>query len=233
MKLVIQCGIKRNGGKYKIFTFDDGNGVEIEEPKSNFNQHRLAVIRYSIEKNLTAAIANYNYYSDSTNNFQMPKLKETEWDKITNDISIISFLQGLNIGGKIYNGYSIVTNTKNKEVVSEDSIYIVTNDNYYHKPTETELETKNIVSGVLNIDFERRTRTISMTTKYFYPNSALSSYESIVNQTQVEEPENIYDYMQSKGGKLAEAYFTALGRERYSMYRTSNDSDKLKLLFSE
>lgn len=231
MKRVTHCGIKRNGGKYNIFTFDDGNGVEIEEPKSNFNQHRLAVIRYSIEKNLSAAIANYNYYSDSTNNFQMPKLKETEWDKITNDISIISFLQGLNIGGKVYNGYSIVTNTKNKEVVSEDSIYIVTDDNYYHKPTETGLETKNIISGVLNIDFERKSRTISMTTKYFYPNAALASYASIVNQTEVDEPENIYDYMQSKGGELAQAYFTALGRERYSMYRTSNDSEELKKSF--
>lgn len=226
------CQIKWNGGKYNIFTFDD-DGVAIEEPNSNFNQHRLAVIRYSIEKNLTAAIANYNNYSDSTNNFLMPKLKEDEWDKILNNISIISFLQGLNIGGKVYNGYSIVTNTKNKEVISEDSIYIVTDDNYYHKPTETGLESKNIVSGVLNIDFERKSRTISMTTKYFYPYTALASYDSIVNQTKVEEPENIYDYMESKGGKLAQAYFTALGRERYSMYRTSNDSEKLKLLFSE
>lgn len=219
-------------GNYKIFEFNN-NGVAIEEPNSNFNQHRLAVIRYSIKKNLTAAIANYNNYSNSTNNFQMPKLKEDEWDKILNNISIISFLQGLNIGGKVYNGYSIVTNTKNKEVVSEDSIYIVTDDNYYHKPTETDLESKNIVSGVFNIDLERKSRTISMTAKYFYPNTALASYASVVNQTEVEEPDNIYDYMESKGGELAKAYFTALGRERYSMYRTSNDSDKLKALFSE
>lgn len=219
-------------GEYNIFTFDN-NEVDIEEPNSNFNQHRLAVIRYSIEKNLTAAIANYNNYSDSTNNFQMPKLKEDEWDKILNNISIISFLQGLNIGGKVYNGYSIVTNTKNKEVVSEDSIYIVTDDNYYHKPTETDLASKNIVAGVLNIDLERKSRTISMTARYFYPNTALASYASVVNQTEVEEPDNIYDYMEKKGGKLAEAYFTALGRERYSMYRTSNDSDNLKKLFSE
>ena len=212
---------------------DENVEVAIEEPNSNFNQHRLAVIRYSIEKNLAAAIANYNNFPGSTNNFLMPKLKEDEWDKILNNVSIISFLQGLNIGGKVYNGYSIVTNTKNKEVVSEDSIYIVTDDNYYHKPTEKALETKYIVSGVLNIDFERKTRTTSMTARYFYPNESLASYASVVNQADVEEPENIYDYMESKGGKLAEAYFTALGRERYSMYRTSNDSDKLKALFSE
>ena len=58
----------------------------------------------------------------------MPKLKEDEWDKILNNVSLISFMQGLSIGGKIYNGYSIVTNNTNEEVVTEDSIYIVTNN---------------------------------------------------------------------------------------------------------
>lgn len=96
----------------------------------------MSVIRYSIERNLSIAIANYNNYSGVTTNFQMPELKENEWEKILNNISIISFLQGLNIGGKIYNGYSIITNTKNQEVVSEDSIYITTSDGYYHKPNE-------------------------------------------------------------------------------------------------
>ena len=71
----------------------------------------MSVIRYSIERNLSIAIANYNNYSGVTTNFQMPELKENEWEKILNNISIISFLQGLNIGGKIYNGYSIITNT--------------------------------------------------------------------------------------------------------------------------
>ena len=102
-----------------IFDFNTETGPiseNIENELSEFNQHRLAVIRYSIEKNLSIAIANYNQYSDSTNNFQMPELKETDWDKILNNISIISFLQGLNIGGKVYNGYSVITNTKNEEV---------------------------------------------------------------------------------------------------------------------
>ena len=37
-------------GDYKIFDFDHTSGIE--EADSDFNQHRLAVIRYSIEKNL-------------------------------------------------------------------------------------------------------------------------------------------------------------------------------------
>ena len=218
-------------GNYKIFDFD--GEIAIEEPNSNFNQHRLAVIRYSIEKNLSIAIANYNNYTDSTANFQMPKLSEDEWEKITNHISIISFLQGLNIGGKVYNGYSIITNTKNEEVVSEDSIYITTADGTYHKPTEKSLENQAIIEGVLNIDFERKSLTSNTgVATYFFPKKQLGSYNSIVNQTDVEDVDNIYDYMVEKGGILAKSYFTALGRERYSMYKTNNNRAEMIAEFS-
>ncbi len=231
-------------GDYRIFDFGDATRGSIEDPDSNFNEQRLAVIRYSIEKNLSIAIANYNNYESRTANFMMPKLKEDEWDKIVNNVSIISFLQGLNIGGKIYNGYSIIANNKNKEVVSEDSIYMVTkgeDNNYeYHKPTETGLENKEIIDACLNIDFERRSVTTNNgTTNYFYPKRynkqvPLGSYTSIVTQTGVEVPNNMYKYMANedkKNTKLAKKYFTALGRERYGMYKTNNDNETLKKKF--
>lgn len=231
MKMVINYMKMKNGGNYKIFTYDD-NGVAIEEPNSNFNQHRLQVIRYSIEKNLSIAIANYNGYSTQTStNFQMPKLKENEWEKILNNVSIISFLQGLNIGGKVYNGYSIITNTKNEEVVSEDSIYIATNDEQYHKATDSDLlNNSNIRKGYLNIDFERKSITSSEgIATYFFPHSELGCYSSIVNSSTSEDGKNIYDYMEENKnkGNLAQIYFTALGRERYSIYRTNNNSADL------
>ena len=97
------------------------------------------MIRYSIERNLSIAIGNYNNYTGVQTNFQMPKLREDEWDKIINNVSIISFMQGLNIGGKIYNGYSIITNNKNQEVVNEDSIYMITDDNQYHRANDNNL----------------------------------------------------------------------------------------------
>ena len=113
-----------SGDNTPIFKKDDTRNIENE--LSNFNQHRLAVIRHKIETSLAVAIANYNIYSgaSSTNVFQMPELKENEWDNITRNISLISFLQGLHIGGKVYNGYSLVTNTESKEVVTEENIYI-------------------------------------------------------------------------------------------------------------
>ncbi len=225
-------------GNYKIFDFGGADSEKsIEDPDSNFNEQRLAVIRYSIEKNLSIAIANYNNYESGTANFMMPKLKEDEWDKIVNNVSIISFLQGLNIGGKIYNGYSIVTNNKNQEVVSEDSIYIVTGDNEYHKANEERLERKSIIGADFNIDFERKSVTTKNGTRYFYPkqyegNVPLGSYGSIVTQNDVEVIDNFYKYIAQKGDvPLAQKYFTALGRERYGMYKTNNDNEKLKEKF--
>ena len=167
------------GSNINIFGRDQGNAENIEDPNSDFNQHRLAVIRYTIEKNLSIAIANYNRYASATSaNFQMPELQEDEWEEILNNVSIISFMQGLSIGGKIYNGYSIVTNTKTKEVVNTDAIYIITNDGYYHRATDTDLVNNYNDSQIndiayLNIDFERNSVTDGTTTQYFYPHTEL------------------------------------------------------------
>ena len=299
----------------------------IEDPDSNFNQHRLAVIRYSIEKNLSIAIANYNNYTGVPTELLMPQLKEDEWSKIINNISIISFLQGLNIGGKVYNGYSIINNTKNEEYVSEDSIYIADNksvtevelkdadeaakakykfgegifgnyNNYtvsigsvsyngivYNTVTQaeniknviiyysgdqsnlsdkkgyykfvatqnnngnmllnntdaweylgesydnlnyykiTDLNINGDIIGVLNTDFERRSYVDEGgTTRYYYPKEQLGSYSSIVNESNVDtiDDGNIYKYVDTKSDSIRKAYYTALGRERYSMYRGNN-----------
>ena len=211
---------------YKIFEEGD-----IEDPNSNFNQHRSAVIRYSIEKNLSIAIANYNNYSNVTTNFQMPTLTEEDWEKILNNVSVISFLQGLSIGGKVYNGYSIVTNTKTEEVVNTDSIYIIA-DGEYHRATENGLKSKNIEKAFMNVDFERKSVTNNDKTSYFYPHRETGCYNSIVTQNDVNDltddkyKGSIYKYMQDQGGRLAQVYYTALGRERYTMYRTNNNVEE-------
>lgn len=217
----------------EIFTGDE-NGISIEDPDSKFNQHRLAVIRYSIEKNLSIAIANYNSYSNATTEFRMPKLKEDEWNKILNNVSVISFLQGLSIGGKIYNGYSIVTNTKTEEVVNTDSIYLISDDGEYHRVTENNLTSKNIVGAYLNNDFEakRITDNQNATNVFFLHGningSLTASYSSIIMQTKVADIDNIYKYVASlENNAVSQNYFTALGRERYSMYKTNNNVNEI------
>lgn len=200
-----------DGGR--IFDFRHNGGIEAED--SNFNTHRIDVIKYSIERNLSVAISNYNNYSGVSVDFQMPELKPTDWDKIIDNISIISFLQGMSIGGKVYNGYSVVINTKNVDVVTEDSIYIKTSDDVIHRVTEIGLENNiNNAIGIYNVDAERRTGENSNgITIYYYPKEGVLSYDSIVTQNNVKNKSDITD------PALLRIYYKALGRERYSMNR--------------
>lgn len=209
-------------GDYDIFKESDSN-VSIEDSNSNFNQHRLAVIRNCIETNLSTAIASYNNYGKDTKaNFQMPKLKEDEWDKLLNNISVISFLQGLNIGGKIYNGYSIINNNNNAEVVSENSIYIADKSNYYNVKSMKSDVGSGAYQGIFNNDLERKS-VIDNTGVYYYyfPKTQLADYSSVVSSSNLIQ-DNIYEYLNGKDN-LAKIYYTALGRERKGMYRVNNN----------
>lgn len=209
----------------KIFDFEN-----IESETSNFNTHRIDVIKNSIERNLSIAISNFNNYSGASTNFQMPKLKDSDWDKIMDNISIISFMQGINIGGKVYNGYSIITNTKNEDVVMDDSIYIQKDDNTFHRVTEEGLSTTNIV-GIYNVNLERRSGEDNQgnTIYYFpaFPENGTLSYDSIVTQNKVLD-QDIKEYLNNNNNNLAKVYYTALGRERYGLYRQKLEIDNTK-----
>ena len=248
----LQGGIDEKFLKYgdkETIIFDT---TGIEEPSSNFNEHRLAVIRYTIEKNLSIAIKNFNHFKYENGNevwtdFQMPELKETEWNNIMNNATVISFLQGMPIGSKIYNGCSVIPNTLNEEVVTEKSIYIANNsNNQYYMPTykfdENVDGNLGNLQGVLNLDLEKRTLEPlegdnDAGTNYYYPKLYFANYDSITNQSKnvnidaektdnnlnYEYNGNIYKYMRENANKnVAKAYFTALGRERYSKYILSN-----------
>lgn len=210
----------------KIFDFDNN----IEEDTSNFNTHRIDVIKHSITRNLSIAISNFNNYSGVTTDFQMPKLKDEDWDKIMSNISIISFLQGVNIGGKVYNGYSIITNNKNEDIVMPDSIYILTkNDNTIHRVTEDGLKGQQInnIVGIFNTNLERRSIEYDGNTIFYYPalpRNGTLSYGSIVTSNNIlklaDMPLNEY-IMNNRycDDNLRKVYYTALARERQSLYR--------------
>ena len=157
----------------------------------------------------------------------MPRLKEYEWDKLLNNISVISFLQGLNIGGKIYNGYSVINNNKNKEVIPEESIYLVTDDNQYHRITDIKnLKDKNIVDAVINIDLERKSIIHEDEQTYYYPKEYFGCYDCIVGvgkNSDYEhniESDNTYKFIDEEyGDDVKKAYYMAIGRERNAMYR--------------
>lgn len=230
----------------KIFEELTSDNINIEDSNSSFNAHKLQVIKNSIESNLITAISNYNNVSTSDVNFAMPKLQEYEWEEVTQNISMISFLQGLNIGGKVYNGYAIVPNNHNEDYISEDSIYILNNDEY-HKVTEEGLENNlsEKAIGILNTDFDRRYTVVSKKEEeskliskpiYYYPKGGSASYKSIINangnsgKSINETLKDAGKYKTTNPNKynLAQIYYTALGRERFGMYRVTNKLEDIQ-----
>lgn len=87
-----------NTGNEEIFVTSDANNPL--QSGSTFNENRLSVIKYSIETNLVAAITNFANHSIIGYEFALPELSEIDWDKIENNISILTFLQSIPIGGK-------------------------------------------------------------------------------------------------------------------------------------
>ena len=190
--------------KHLYLSVDTGNTNIFDTTKLNndpldsssiFNNHRMAVIRKSIETNLTAAIANYNTRgsSGSTYEFVMPIINEIRWDYITNNVSIVSFMQGLPLGYKYYNNYSVITNTRCGEVVNEQSLYILvheknTNNYEYHQAGCEDLIKELKDSGKYenpvaysDLSYMRQTAKISdARIRYFYPQARGNNEERCV-----------------------------------------------------
>lgn len=234
-------------GKSIFDTTAAGNDPMLSE--SVFNAHRMAVIRKSIETNLTTAIANYNIQSQSNYEFVMPIINEENWGKIANNVSIISFMQGMPIGQKYYNNYSVITNTKNEEVINSQSVYVLATDGSnnleYHQPGCKEL-IENSKNGTINIQgvythlsFLRQTvKVTEANIQYFYPQSRVGRtttgcYNCIVNASVDYDIDDIIegtikDYLTGNiiynSGELVnvrKAYLTGLARERFDLYKSN------------
>lgn len=206
---------------------------------SAFNEHRREVIKESITTNLQATLRNYKVSTGvNIDEFQMPELDETEWDKIINNVSLISFMQGLPLKNKYYRGYSVVTNTQSREFVNPNEIYLINNnDNKYHKITCEENRQATDVIGYRNTTFERKSYTAIVNggiteERYYYqhnktnnsnnPEYPTACYECIVTSS------NTYNSIQEAmsnnnvSDAVKKAYYTALYRERYVNYKSLN-----------
>ena len=125
-------GFASNLGDTKIFDISSTNNPL--DSGSAFNEHRRNVIRRSIETNLVSAIATFTAHTVIGYEFAMPQLSENEWNKIENNVCMLTFLEGIPIGAKVYNNYCVVSNNTNQETVGNDSIFIVDSNGEYHKP---------------------------------------------------------------------------------------------------
>lgn len=207
-----------------IFVLSNKNNPLVSS--STFNQNRISVIRKSIESNLASAIANYS--STANYEFAMPKFTEEDWDRLVNNISVATFMQGIPIGSKYFNKYCIMTNNKNKEVVTADSIYIITANNQLHQlhlPTCKEMAEGDTIAiaGYKNIDFERQTVVKTEGDEvYFYPHAEEKCYSCMVSIAQTYDIDELIQGTKSiKNSTLRKIYLTALAREKYDLYKTN------------
>lgn len=237
-----------NTGNTYIFRANSTNDPMLSS--SDFNEHRMSIIRKSIETNLTTAIVNYNLQSGGTYEFAMPVIDEENWYNITNKVTLVSFMQGLPIGQKYFNNYAIVTNTRNEEVINEQSIYILgrnSDGNYeYHQPGCRELIEKTKAGQITNLvaytdlSFARQTVKINeVQNKYFYPQARVGKtttgcYNCIVNASADYDIDSIISgtvknyltnsviYNSSDLMAVRKAYLTGLARERQDLYKSNS-----------
>ena len=232
-------------GNIPIFNLSNNNNPLIEA--STFNQNRISVIRKTIQTTLNTAIANYS--SSAGYEFAMPIFSEEDWNKLENNITVATFMQGIPIGAKYFNSYCVITNNKNKELVEKDSIYIIT-DNNNNGNIDEEIDEahvaasrdvidnkKTIIGAYSNIDFEMQTVVITEGNEvYFYPHANSKCYDCMVSVSSnysiddiIEGNVKVYDnttntYVVDNTKditSLRKIYLTALARERYDLYRTN------------
>ena len=219
-----------------------GGNSNIENADSNFNQHRKAIIRHVVETNLSTAIKAFS----SDREFLMPKISETDWETIENDVCAISFMQGMSLGAKKYNGYSVVANTLTKEYIDENDIYLLaknsSNQDVYCKVNDAELGKNDLTlipknsyySGIWKLDFEQRQMIVEKPdadgnkieeSVHYFPRNEFGTYTSIMGSysRNTIADKDMYKYIASLGNlDVKTAYLKALGRERWGSYNVNN-----------
>ena len=246
--------IKKDNDKYQFesfeFTnvdkiFENSSTEHLEYSNSNFNRHRAEVIRAVITTNLSAAIKGYKKYSNTHGiEFIMPKISETDWELLENNICVVTFMQGINVkeSDKTYNSYCVIPNNYNKEYIDENDICILTKEKTYTKTNDNIVkdgnniqDKANLGSGTGNaaIGFEPGLPKINFKVRedkdknaynpvIFKGNLYLQSYSSLAGSSQINsiEKEDMYRYIKTNASdRLKRVYYTALARERYGSFK--------------
>ena len=206
-----------------------------EDSTSDFCEHKREVIKSSIQYNLNLAISNYSSIS-SNQDYQMPILSETEWDKVLSNISMVSFMQDLPCKGKTYNNYAIVTSANSELIVIPNNLYYVpaeqankaivenadrtineNKDYEYHRIDCEKLDESNYYLGYRSIEYlyDRKLEN----KQYEYDHKNFACYYCIVtgNYTKKE--------LKDLDDNKKRAYYTVLGKERNNLYKTTATVD--------
>lgn len=121
-----------SGNNTPIFVDPTNQHPDPEDTESNFNTHKMEVIKNSIKYNLNLSMSAYSKM-EHPYECSLPVLLDEEWDKILSNISIVSFMQGWDCGLDVFNSYQIVSSTNNELTVTPSEIYYTTKDDFNNK----------------------------------------------------------------------------------------------------
>ena len=212
------------------------NATEFEDPEdvtSNFNTHRIEVIKNSIKYNLNQSISAYANLKGSPEGYSLPVLTDSEWDNVLSKISIVSFMQGWDCGLDVYNNYEIAYSTNNEFSVTPSEIYYVPKDQFnnendeYHRIDCPDLEstTEYIAFKSNEIKYDRLPNPAG---GYKYDHKNLACYTCINNNNYTSEFGNkamntsYYARINNLSNEnKVKAGYIGLGAMRQSTYKTN------------
>ena len=224
----------------KIFDKDENP----EDYDSKFNAHKLEVIKNSIKYNLNLSMSAYNKMDKKLKDYNasMPVLLDEEWDKILNNISIVSFMQGWDCGLTIYNNYEIVSSTNNELTVTPSEIYYVPKNKFndgeseYHRVDHLPEKDDDNTSIVDYISFKSKEVKYdkiydSSSGKYKYDHKNLACYTCIntnnYENQQLTSKQSFYKAIDKLNPNQKKAAYIALAKERQNIYKTNALSESV------
>lgn len=195
----------------------------------------------NVNKNLNLAISNYS--ANSEINYTIPELTEADWEQALSGVSMITFFQGVKVGLKTYNNYSIVTSSENNEYVGEDSLYYIDyQDEFYHRYRCSSTQPNIGLDGVYkNVEFKAQSfEKHDGTIEYYYQHGGIASEGRKVSMLQcfdcIVNKNNMKEYTEEESRKQSyfeEAYNTGLARERYIQMQRTRITDSKATIVEE
>ncbi len=216
-----------------------------ESATSAFMDEKINVIKNTLEKGYKDAI--YKYKGSTAGEFEIPQLTGEDWDKILNNVSVISFMMDVPLNNmNSYNKYVIVNSTTNQKYISSKSIdFIAYNNNrslgFYHKITCKDLinglksGTITDIKGYATVDFERYKMEYEDNSgitnyAYYYKHREYADYECEVGSIEKVNVAEINNYLDREfpglngnvKNQILKSYYTAVGRIRFRLTKASS-----------
>lgn len=198
-------------------TGTDSNGVTMknaltisstndpDNENSYFTQHKRAIMKDKIEHTLSSSI--FAYTESTGQDYKMPALRGDDWEKVYDNIAVITFVQGMPMGFKTYNNYCVLNSTNSQEYVNADLIYFSDGIEYHDircpKALAAARNGKLVGYKIGNFEKAKATQYIRKTI------SGKECIQCTVTNTNTNSTTTLYEYNQSQ-------YLTDSGVVKYT-----------------